>query len=452
VRWTWDERPFHAARADFLSGTLKGSSVQSIALRAPVAGRRAHVVVPGDKSISHRALLLAAMARGRTRIIGANRGLDVLATVRALRALGIRVSSTAAGFVVTGGAMRDPRHVIDCANSGTTMRLLAGALAGRVDAQLDGDASLRRRPMSRVTEPLALMGARISTRRGYPPLRIYNTSQCLRPIHYRMRVASAQVASAIIIAALGASGPSTIIEKAVTRDHTQRLLAAMGAKLRCTGRTLRVQPCRLLAVPRLKVPGDISAALYLLCAAATLPRTRLVLRNVGVNPTRTAALEVLRTMGAAITTSTRREWCHEPVADISISGGWPLHNVAVRAGLVPILIDEIPALCAVAAAARGTFCVRNAAELRVKESDRVETTVRLLRAFGADARALDDGIVVRGGKPLHAPRVVTTFGDHRIGLAAAILAAATQSAITIRDSACVATSFPGFASVWRKVF
>jgi 3-phosphoshikimate 1-carboxyvinyltransferase len=426
--------------------------VQSLALRAPVAGRRSRVTVPGDKSISHRALLFAALASGRTRIIGANRGLDVLATARALRALGIRVRSTDAGFEVTGGVFADPRAVIDCGNSGTTMRLLAGALAGHVHARLDGDASLRRRPMSRVAEPLQLMGARIATRNGYPPLRLFGANGRLRPIRYTMPVASAQVVSAIVIAALGASGASTIIEKARTRDHTQRLLAAMGAKLRCTGRTVRVYPSRLVAVPTLRVPGDISAAVYLFCAAATLPRTQLSLRHVGVNPTRTAALDVLRNMGASIAISKPREWCNEPVADISITGARRLRNIVVPPRLVPMLIDEIPALCALAAVANGTFCVRNARELRVKESDRIETTVRLLQAFDADARALGDGIAVRGGRRLRAPRSVSTFGDHRIGLAAAILAAASGSAITIRDSACVATSFPGFANVWRRAF
>lgn len=426
--------------------------MRSLYLRPPVTGRRARIHVPGDKSISHRALLFAALASGRTHIIGPNRGLDVLATARALRALGVVVRRTQLGFTVIGGAFADPRRVIDCGNSGTTIRLLAGALAGRVDAQLDGDASLRRRPMSRITGPLALMGARIGSHKGYPPLRIFRSRDSLRPIRYVIPVASAQVASALVIAALAARGPSTFVQKATTRDHTQRLLLAMGAKLRCEGRTLRVWPSRLRAVARLRVPGDVSAAVYMLCAAATLQGTQLVVRDVGVNPTRTAALDLLRRMGATVTLSRRRTWTNEPVADLRITGGQALRNVVVPERLVPILIDEIPALCALATIARGTLCVRNAAELRVKESDRIETTVRLLRSFGADARGLEDGIVVRGGGPLRAPRNVRTFGDHRIGFAAAILAAASRTGITIRDSACMATSFPGFARVWREAF
>ena len=426
--------------------------MRSLYLRPPVAGRRARIRVPGDKSISHRAFLFAALASGRTHIIGPNHGLDVLATVRALRALGVNVRRMQLGFSVIGSGFCDPRRVIDCGNSGTTMRLLAGALAGRVDAQLDGDASLRRRPMSRVTTPLALMGARMESRAGYPPLRIFRGRDPLRPIRYKIPVASAQVATALLIAAIGARGPSTFVQTATTRDHTQRLLLAMGAKLRCSGRTLRIWPSQLRAVAKLRVPGDVSAAVYLLCAAAALPGTQLVVRDVGVNPTRTAALEVLRRMGAPVRLVRRRMWTNEPVADLQITGGAALRNVAVPGRLVPNLIDEIPALCALATIARGTLCVRQAAELRVKESDRIETTVRLLRAFGADARALDDGIVVHGGNKLRAPRSVRTSGDHRIGFAAAILAAASHSCITIRDSECMATSFPGFVRIWREAF
>ena len=211
-------------------------------------------------------------------------------------------------------------------------------------------------------------------------------------------------------------------------------------------------PSRLGGVTRLRVPGDVSSAVYMLCAAAVLPGTQLVIEDVGVNPTRMAAIDVIRRMGVAVTLSRRRQWSNEPVADIRVIGGRVLRNVDVHARLIPILIDEIPALCALATIARGTLRIRHAAELRVKESDRVETTVRLLRAFGADAQALEDGIVVRGGSPLHAARSVRTFGDHRIGLAAAILGAASASGITVRDSACVATSFPGFARVWREAF
>ena len=426
--------------------------MRSMSLRAPMPGRRARITVPGDKSISHRALLFAAIARGRTRIVGPNRGLDVRATARALRALGIEVRRIANGFAVTGGSFHDPSHAIDCGNSGTTMRLLMGVLAGRVNARLDGDASLRKRPMARVATPLGRMGARITMRGGRPPVRLFSLEGRLRPIRYRLPVASAQVTSAILLAALRASGASTIVQKALTRDHTQRLFAAMGARLRCTGSTILVRPGPLTAVRTLRVPGDVSSAVYLLCAAAALPGAHLIIAKAGVNPTRTAALDVLRAMGAAITIEKRRLWCNEPVADIGIEGGHGLKNVSVPAACVPNLIDEIPALCALATVARGTLCIRHAAELRVKESDRIQTTVELLRSFAADAEALDDGILVHGGTALQPPRSVSTRGDHRIGMAAAILAAASRSRITIRDSQCMATSFPGFATLWRAAF
>jgi len=425
----------------------------SLVLRAPVAGRHARVLLPGDKSISHRALLLAAIASGTTRIVGCNSGEDVRATVRALRLLGASVRTMSDGYEVHGvPRLHDPRTTIDCGNSGTTMRMLAGLLAGRVDAVLDGDTSLRTRPMARVTQPLGAMGARITTNAGRPPLFVRRRPQALRGLHYRIPVPSAQVKSALLIAALRAAGPSTIVEAVQTRDHTEIMLKAMGARLRRQGRTLRVMPSSLRALGRMRVPGDLSSAVYLLCAAATLPGSALTVRRVGLNPTRTHALQVMRQMGVELRIARRSHDNGEPAADLTVLGGRPLRNVTIATHLVAGLIDEIPALCALAATARGRFTVRGASELRVKESDRIAATVELLRRFAADARALEDGIVVHGGIPLRAPREAWTHGDHRIGLAAAILAAATRSRITIRDSACIATSLPGFSGFWRSAF
>jgi 3-phosphoshikimate 1-carboxyvinyltransferase len=267
-----------------------------------------------------------------------------------------------------------------------------------------------------------------------------------------MRVASAQVKSAVLLAALRADGTSLITSPGVTRDHTERLLRAMGAKLRVNGREIRVIPSSLKSIGVLRIPGDLSSAVYLLCAAAAIPGSHLRLREIGINPTRSAALDVLRRMGARMKISARKRWNGEPVADISISGGAPLRGVTIPVHAVPILIDEIPALCALATIARGTFTVRGAAELKVKESNRIRTTVELLRSFGADARSSADGIVVRGGAALRAPRSVFTHGDHRIGLSAAILAAAARVPIRIRDVDCIATSFPKFARAWNAAF
>ena len=398
--------------------------------------------------------MLSAIARGQTRIVNPNSGDDVIATIRALRQLGVAVRRVGDDYVVVGrDTLRDPRSTIDCGNSGTTMRLLMGMLAGRVNALLDGDASLRRRPMARVANPLRAMGAKISTRaHGLPPVRLHRQATSLHSTRFATRVASAQVKSAVLLAALHADGTSVIITSAVTRDHTERLLRAMGAKLRVNSSTIRVIPSSLKSMRALRIPGDVSSAVYLLCAAAAMPGSHLRLRDIGVNPTRSAALDVLRRMGARIKISARKPWSGEPVADISVSGGAPLRGVTVPVQTVPNLIDEIPALCALAAIARGTFTVRGAAELKVKESNRIRTTVELLRSFGADARALADGIMVRGGTPLRAPRSISTHGDHRIGLSAAILAVAAQAQVTIRDVDCIATSFPNFAETWNLAF
>jgi 3-phosphoshikimate 1-carboxyvinyltransferase len=427
--------------------------VKTLRLPQPVPVR-ARIDPPGDKSISHRAFILAAIARGRTLIVNANLGEDLAATIRALRQLGVSVRRTTNGFAVIGREdLRDPTGAIDCGNSGTTMRLLAGALAGRVDAVLEGDASLRRRPMARVADPLRAMGPAVTTARtGGPPITLRRRPGALTPLRYRLPVASAQVKSALLLAALRASGSSVITSPAQTRDHTERMLLAMGAQLRMRGAAVRIAPSALNALGRMRIPGDLSAAIYLLCAAAVLPGSYLRLRDVGLNPTRTAALDILRRMGVCLTIGKQRTWSGEPVADISVKGGAPLRAVSIPVRVIPLLVDEIPALCAIACTGHGTLSVRGARELRFKESDRIRTTVELLRAFGADARAMADGIVVRGGVPLLAPRRVNTHGDHRIGLAAAILAAATRSSLNIDDSACIATSFPGFAATWREAF
>jgi 3-phosphoshikimate 1-carboxyvinyltransferase len=426
--------------------------VDNIHLSAPQAGSAA-LVMPGDKSISHRAFLISAMAWGSTRIVGANRGADVRATIAALRALGVRVARRGGHFIVRGNpALATPPGPIDCQNSGTTMRLLAGMLAGRIDATLDGDASLRRRPMHRVVEPLRRMGAAIDCARGgRAPLRIH-AGRTLRGARFALAVASAQVASAIEFAALRAQGTTVLVTPARTRNHTELMLAAFGARLRVRGRSVTVRPGALRSPGIVRVPGDLSAAAYFVCAAAVVPGASLTLRNVGINPTRCAIIAILRRMGVNVTVRSRRTAGFELVADIRVTGGAPLRCVPVAPSVIPQIIDEIPALCALAACARGTLRLRRARELRYKESDRIRTTTRLLQAFGAAVRPLRDGIEVRGGRVLRAPTSVRTDGDHRIGMAAAILAAASKSEIRIEDSACIATSFPDFQRAWREAF
>jgi 3-phosphoshikimate 1-carboxyvinyltransferase len=408
--------------------------------------------VPGDKSISHRALLLSACAHGATSIEGLNRGEDANATIGALRALGVEVRDDGAMVRVVGGEFAADAGAIDCGNSGTTMRLLMGALAGRTACTLDGDASLRRRPMERVGKPLRMMGAAITTASGGLPPVTLEAGARLRAIDYAQPVASAQVKSAILLAALRADGITTIRFRRASRDHTERMLAAMGAALRTEADAVSIEAGPLHALERIVVPGDPSAAIFFVVAAARMRGRALDVPGVCVNPTRIAAFDVMRAMGARLHFRPTAEKHGEPTATIAIEGGSPLRRFEITPEMVPGLIDEIPALCALAALAEGESVVREASELRVKESDRIASTVRLLRAFGAEAIETEDGIVVRGGSSMHEPHAIETHGDHRIGMTAAALAAAIGVPVEIRDAACIATSFPDFAERWSEAF
>jgi len=410
------------------------------------------VRVPGDKSISHRALLLSACARGATVIEGINRGEDAMATISALRALGIDVADDGTTVRVDGGEFIAAAGAIDCGNSGTTMRFLMGVLAGRTMCTLDGDASLRRRPMERVTGPLRSMGAGIETASGGLPPVTLRAGGPLHAIDYALPVASAQVKSAILLAGLRATGVTTVRSPLLSRDHTERMLAAMGASVRSEGGVTSIQPGTLRRIERFVVPRDPSAAIFFFVAAARMTGAAMTVPGVCVNPTRTGAFDVMRAMGVRLRIGEASLHHGEPIAAVGIEGGASLRAVEVTAAMVPGLIDEIPALCALAALAEGEFVVRGAGELRVKESDRIASTVRLLRAFGADARETDDGIVVRGGRTLHEPAPIETFGDHRIGMSAAGLAAAIGTPVEVRDATCIATSFPDFAARWADAF
>ena len=424
-----------------------------IALPPPHA-RNATVDLPGDKSISHRALMCGSIALGESTIRNANRGADVMSTLEALRALGVPIDTAGDAIRILGvEAFADPRVPIDCGNSGSTMRMLTGLIAGRVDATLDGDESLRRRPMRRVAEPLRQMNADVSTSDGgLPPLTVRRVDAPLQGRQISMDVASAQVKTAILFAGLRAAGETSVFERYETRDHTERMLSEMGADITIRRGWTTVRPSRLRAVSELIVPGDFSAAFFFITAAAVLPESRMVVRNVGLNPTRTAALDVVIRMGAAVDVTNERVLNGEPIADIVVTGGSPLTARPVREETVANLIDEIPALCALAASASGDFSIRGAGELRSKESDRVATTVGLLRSFGIAVDEHDDGITVHGGRPLSPPARVDSHGDHRIGMSAAVLAAGAGASIEIDDSDCIATSFPGFEQTWRSAF
>lgn len=397
--------------------------------------------------------MCASIAGGESFITGANAGADLCSTIEALRAVGVSIDGDfQRGMRVRGTpTLRAPASALDCGNSGSTMRMLAGLLAGRVDATLDGDASLRRRPMERVAEPLRAMDADIRATGGRPPLILRASSRPLRGAMITLPLASAQVKSALLFAGLGAHGPTVITEPAQTRDHTERMLRAMGARLEVKDLNVALEPSTLKPLVDYRVPGDFSAAFFFMAGAATLPGSHVRISDVGLNPTRTAALEILHAMDADIDVLDVRELQGEPRGDVVVRGGTTLRTPTIDAAHVPNLIDEVPALCAVAAASNIDFEIRGASDLRTKESDRIATTVRLLRAFGARAEELPDGIQIKASR-LTAPDRIGTEGDHRIGMSAAILALGARAPITIEEADCIDTSFPGFAGTWRAAF
>lgn len=407
--------------------------------------------VPGDKSISHRALMLGAIAEGSTRIRGFLEGEDALATLEALRALGVRIERPAAGEVTVHGVglhgLQPPRHPLDCGNAGTAMRLLAGLLAGQpFDSELTGDESLLRRPMERVAEPLNRMGAQVETRGGRPPLRIRGGRR-LQGIDYRLPVASAQVKSALLLAGLYAEGRTCVSEPAPTRDHTERMLRAFGCPVAVREGKVCVEGGARLRAAAIEVPADISSAAFFLVGAAIAPGSDLVLEEVGVNPTRTGAIEILRRMGADIALANERIAAGEPVAELRVRSS-ALRGIAVPRELVPRAIDEFPVLFVAAANAEGQTVVQGAEELRVKESDRIAAMAEGLRQLGVQAEPTPDGLRIAGGA--YGGGRIDSHGDHRVAMAFAIAGLRAGGPITVLDCANVATSFPGFVELARS--
>jgi 3-phosphoshikimate 1-carboxyvinyltransferase len=429
----------------------------------PLAGA---VTVPGDKSIGHRAVIFAAIADGPARVRGLSGGEDNRRTVAILRALGVAIEDDGPGALRVSGrgldALLAAAGELDCGNSGTSIRLLSGLLASRpFVSRLGGDEYLRARPMRRVAEPLRQMGATVSGATGkkpgelYPPLTVGGLApgKRLSGIHFDSPVASAQVKSAILLAALAAEGPTTVVEPARSRDHTERMLAALGAPLERTGdRSCTLDPRgwdRRLAARDLEVPGDLSSAAFLLGACALVPGSRVTISNVGVNPTRTGVLDVLAQMGATIDVEGLVQRGGEPVAELRGRAA-PLRGVEVAGELTVRAIDELPLIAALAAHADGATTIRDAAELRVKESDRVAATAAMLRALGAEVEERPDGLVIVGGGRLR-PGRVDSHGDHRIAMAGAICALAIPGETRIDDVDNIATSFPGFAATLAEL-
>ncbi len=419
---------------------------------------RGRLAVPGDKSISHRALMLGAIAEGETRIRGLAPGGDVRSTLSCLRQLGVSIQEQNGEIIVHGrglAGLHKPEAILDAGNSGTTMRLLAGILATQpFTTTITGDASLRRRPMRRIIAPLTQMGATITAQEnGCAPLTI--TGGKLRGIHYNLPVASAQVKSCVLFAGLGAQAETIIAEPIPTRDHSERLLKLMGAnisvnsnQLTASNGNIRISAGKLTGC-EIGIPGDFSSAAFFIAAALLLPRSELVVENVGVNPTRTAFLDVICEMGAAIAVDNIKNESYEPVADLAVRHQ-SLRGVNISGQRIPLLIDEIPILAVLATQAKGETYIRDARELRVKESDRIAALANNLRAMGAIVEELSDGLVIAGPTPLHTASI-DSYGDHRIAMAFAIAGLMADSPMPINGAECVDISFPGFFERLREV-
>lgn len=404
--------------------------------------------VPGDKSISHRSIMLGALAEGTTQVTGFLEGEDALATLSAFRAMGVDIIGPDKGKVTIHGVgmhgLKAPQGDLYLGNSGTSMRLLSGLLAAQdFDVILTGDKSLSGRPMKRVTEPLALMGAEIGTSDGKPPLKIQGSKK-LKGIDYNLPMASAQVKSCLLLAGMYADGHTSVTEPAPTRDHTERMLGGMGYPLQKKGSTVTIAGGGRLKATHIDVPADISSATFFMVAAAIAPGSDVTLKHVGINPTRTGVINILKQMGADITLTNEAETGGEPVADIRVKYA-PLKGIQIPEEQVPLAIDEFPALFIAAACAEGRTILSGAEELRVKESDRIQVMADGLQTLGIDAEPTEDGIVIEGG--VIGSGEVDSHGDHRIAMSFSVAALQAGGSIQVNDCANVATSFPGFVEL-----
>lgn len=424
------------------------------------------VPVPSDKSIGHRALLFASLCEGTSTLRGFSYGEDNVSTANAMRAMGVTIEDDKAKGVVrvTGAGLfglKAPQEPLDCGNSGTTMRLLTGILSAQTFAStLIGDASLSKRPMMRVAGPLRMRGAKVEgkphpTKKDdiVPPLVVGPLDGELRELEIESTVSSAQVKSAILLSGLFAHGSTWFKEPTLSRDHTERMMHALGVPIRTMGTMVELDPAGwsgTMPAFEIDIPGDASAAAFLIVAGAVVPGSTVTVRGVGVNPTRTGLFEIARSMGAQIAIVPQGDQGGEPIAEITVQHG-DLRGALVGGELVPRAIDEIPIACALAARAHGTTTIRDAEELRVKESDRIATMAKVLRAFGVKCEELPDGMVVEGTSAPFEPAEIDSRGDHRIAMTAAVMALSAKSPSKITDCDCIATSFPRFVGTLRAL-
>ena len=418
----------------------------------PVYSLQGEITPPGDKSMSHRAIILGAIATGKTQVHGFLHGEDCMATLRAFELMGVRIEKVDADKLVIHGVgkygLQPPKTAIDCGNSGTSMRLLAGLLAAQsFDSELVGDESLSLRPMARIQRPLTQVGAVVSTTNSRPPLRIQG-DQSLQGITYIMPEASAQVKSCLLLAGMYAQGETRIIEPIPTRDHTERMLMSVAYPCQRLGNELIINGQHQCKGTDIFIPGDMSSAAFFIVAATLIPDSDIWIKNVSINPTRTGVLEILTRMGAKITLDNMRQYAEEPVADLHVRYA-PLKGVTIPEFLVPATIDEFPALFIAAACAKGDTLLKNAKELRSKESDRICAMAEGLQRLGIHAQPLDDGMLIRGGSVKGGE--VDSWGDHRIAMAFAIAGAVAKAPVTVRRCDSVATSFPNFTQLAKQL-
>lgn len=401
--------------------------------------------VPGDKSISHRAVMFGSLAQGTTKISGFLEGADCLSTIRCFRQMGISVEQNGSDVLVHGKGLHGlsaPSGILDTGNSGTTTRLISGILAGQnFSSTLTGDASIQSRPMSRIMKPLKDMGADITSLKnnGCAPLSIQGTQ--LHGIHYNSPVASAQVKSCILLAGMYADGETKVTEPVLSRNHTEIMLHYFGADVRSFGTTACISPEPVLTAREISVPGDISSAAYFIAAGLLTPNSEILLKNVGINPTRDGILKVCRQMGADITLLNEKQQ-GEPTADLLIRSS-NLHGTVIERDIIPTLIDELPVIAIMAAFAQGKTIIRDAQELKVKESDRIAVMCENLKRMGADVTPTEDGMIIEGGKPLHGT-VIDSHLDHRIAMSFAVAGTICDGVLSINDGECVNISYPEF--------
>ncbi len=424
-----------------------------------ITGLRGEVRVPGDKSISHRSVMLGAIAQGITEVSHFLQGADCLATIDCFRRMGIEVEHRQTSLVIHGRGLHGlhaPTELLNVGNSGTTTRLLSGILSGQpFDSKLSGDESLNSRPMKRIIEPLTQMGANISSilRNDCAPL--YITPGHLHGIHYTSPVASAQVKSCVLLAGLYADGETSVTEPSLSRNHTELMLREFGADLQSTllpgssKATAAIRPCTELYGQKITVPGDISSAAYFLAAGLLVPDSEILIKNVGINPTRAGILNVCNAMGGNLTVLNERTQGGEPTADLLVSTS-RLHGTTIEGEIIPTLIDEIPIIAIMAAMAEGTTIIRNAAELKVKETDRIETITDNLRAMGCSVTPTEDGMIIQGKEKLHGATIHTLL-DHRIAMAFSIAALVADGTTKILNSHCVDVSYPAFYDTFEEL-